>query len=327
MKNGNKNTQFYSITIKVVILILLAFALYKQLFANNQLKDVGEKLKIQIQQEGIFLIIISFLLMFFNWGLEALKWKLLMDKLTPVQFTRAFKAVWTGVTLGLFTPNRIGEYGGRILYLPKKIRIKGIVASLIGSYAQILVTLLAGIIALVFFIDQKQDIEKYTYIIIAVLSAISFIILIITYYNLDLLVQLLNKVKLFNRIKPYTEVLKYYHNSEYTVYLLLSLLRYIVYTAQYLIFLRLFGVSLHGADGIIAVGVIFLVQTIIPTFAVAELFTRGSIAVIILKNFTSNDFAPIAASTCMWILNLIIPAVLGYIFIIRFNFFKNKNTK
>ncbi|MBC8173811.1 MAG: flippase-like domain-containing protein [Chitinophagales bacterium] len=325
MKNGNKKTQFYSVSIKVVIFILLAFALYKQLIDNNQLRDVSAQLKLQVQNNGITLIIISFILMFFNWGLEALKWKFLMDKLTPVPFIRAFKAVWTGITLGLFTPNRIGEYGGRILYLPKKFRIKGIIGSLIGSYSQILATLFMGIIAMIIFMHEKQNFESFIFIIITVLSVMLMIVLTLAYYNLDVVINLFIKIKMFRRIQPYLDVLYAYHTSAYTKYFLLSLTRYAVYTAQYLIFLRLFGVSLHVVEGVTVVGVIFLAQTIFPSFAVAELLARGNIAVYFLNYYDDNDFAAIASSTCMWILNLIIPAVLGYIFILRYNFFKNKN--
>lgn len=326
MKKGKQLSPFYSLAIKVVILLLLAFALYKQLFDNNQLSGVNEKLKDHIRENGSFLIVSVVVLMFCNWGLEALKWKYIINRITPIKFIRAFKAVWTGVTLGLFTPNRIGEYGGRILFIARKYRIQGVIASLIGSYAQILATLLTGVITLVLFVYHKQHLEGPAFTLITVLSAISIVILILAYYNLDIVINLFKKIKRLRRILSYVVVLDRYHNRDYTLYFALSLLRYAVYTAQYLIFLKLFGVSLSIDNGIILVGVIFFAQTIFPTFAVAELLARGNIAVYFLKYYSENDFAAIAASTCMWILNLIIPAVLGYFFIARYNFFKNKNT-
>ncbi len=103
-----------------------------------------------------------------------------------------------------------------------------------------------------------------------------------------------------------------------------SLMRYAVFTAQYLIFLRLFNVHLNFGDGITVIGAIFLTQSIIPSFAIAELLTRGNIALYFLGNYTNNHVGIIAASTCLWLINLIIPAILGYIFIIKFNFFKNR---
>lgn len=265
--------------------------------------------------------------MFINWSLEAWKWKLLMQKISEVSFIRSFKAVWTGVTLGLFTPNRIGEYGGRILYLPRKTRLKGIIGSLLGSYAQLLANVSAGLIALVFFIRENEHVLNFTFITISVLVTVAIIILSIAYFNLDVLVRGFQKWKFFRRIHPYMEVFNYYSSRQYFSFLLISLLRYGVYTAQYLIFLRLFNVSLQVGDGVTVVGVIFLTQTIVPTFAFAELVIRGSIAATFLHSYTENDFAAVGASTCMWLLNLIIPAVLGYVFIIRYNFFKNNNTR
>lgn len=327
MKKGNSNSALYTLLIKVAILCMLAFALYKQLFDNNQLHEVTERLRIHVHENGFLLIIFSFLLMILNWSLEAWKWKLLMQKISPVKFARAFKAVWTGVTLGLFTPNRVGEYGGRILYLPRKFRIKGIVGSLLGSYAQLLANVSAGLIALIFFIRNNEHVLNFTFITITVLVTVAIIVLSVAYFNLDILVRVFQKWKFFRRIQPYMEVLNYYSSKQYLSFLLLSLLRYGIYTAQYLIFLRLFNVSLQVGDGITVVGVIFLTQTILPTFAFAELVVRGSIAATFLHNYTENDFAAVGASTCMWLLNLIIPAVLGYIFIMRYNFFKNNNSK
>lgn len=301
---------------------MLVFALYKQLFANKNINEIAENLSMQIRENGLWLVLLSFILMFCNWGLEALKWKLIINKVVQTKFLRAFKAVWTGVTLGLFTPNRIGEYGGKILYLPKKFRIHGAIVSIIGSFAQILVTLSIGIIATIIFAKEKHEIEPFIFSSLIVLSIVAIIILFIAYYNFDIIIWLFKKIKRLRRASQYVSILQVYQAADYTKYLAVSLARYGVYTAQYLIFLKLFGVSLHFEDGIIAVSVIFLAQTIIPTFAITELITRGSIALLIMENYTDNQFAPIAASTCMWILNLILPAVLGYIFIIRYNFFK-----
>ena len=66
------------------------------------------------------------LFVFVNWGIEARKWQLLMKAVQPMSFITAFKSVLCGVTLSLNTPNRMGEYGGRILFVKEGNRIKAI---------------------------------------------------------------------------------------------------------------------------------------------------------------------------------------------------------
>ena len=328
LKNNNKKSLLITLTIKVIVFALLVLALYKQLFHSDVLnnEDITARLKEIASGSSIFYLILLFMLMMLNWSIEAYKWKLLIQKLNPIRFIRSFKAVWTGVTLGLFTPNRIGEFGGRILYVPKKFRIKAIVVSLIGSFSQNTATFLIGIISLVIFIRRFNSFHELIFGIIILISIIALVLLLFAYYNFEVVANVFKKIRLFKRIRPYVDALKLYTPADYSKLLLLSAIRYLVYTAQYLIFLNLFGATLNVTEGITAVGVIYLAQTVIPTFAIAEVLTRGSIATQVLGFYGVDGFIALAASTCLWLLNLIIPAALGYIFILRYNFFKNRQS-
>jgi len=327
-KNNNRKTLLLTFTIKVVVFGLLVFALYKQLFDNNELRDknIFALIKNTMHGDAVYLFILCFVLMFLNWSIEAYKWKLLIMKLNPIRFVRTFKAVWTGVTLGLFTPNRVGEFGGRILYVPQRFRLKAIVVSLIGSFSQNMATFVIGIVSMVVFIHRFYDYHGFINGSIILTSIITIILLTLAYYNLEVVTQLFRKNRFFKRINPYLDALRLYSLWDYHKLLALSVLRYLVYTAQYLIFLNLFGASIHVTDGITAIGVIYLAQTVIPTFAIAEVLTRGSIATQVLELYGVDGYVSFAASTCMWLLNLIIPAALGYLFILRFNFFKNRQS-
>lgn len=313
-----------SLVIKVIILALLLWALYEQLIAQNRLAGISDQLKTGIQQGGSIWAVLCVLMMFANWGLEALKWKNLIDKLIPIRYFRAFKAVWTGVTLGLFTPNRIGEYGGRLLYIPGKFRWTGIVSSLIGSFAQILVTFLIGLITLLLFLSSKANIHGPMLSIFIAIAILLIVIFLLAYYNMGMLIDLMRNRRLFRKISPYIQVLSFYKTADFSKILMFSILRYAVFSAQYLILLWLFGVHIQIGEGFVVVGVIFLAQTVLPSFTVAELLTRGNISLYFLHYYSDNSGAILAASTGLWLLNLIIPAVLGYFFILRKNFFKTK---
>jgi uncharacterized membrane protein YbhN (UPF0104 family) len=89
--------------------------------------------------------------MFVNWFLEAGKWKYLMSHIEPISFYRAIESVFCGLTLAIFTPNRLGEYGGRVFFLSPKRRIVGIVAMSVGSIGQLVLTNVFGAIAACFY--------------------------------------------------------------------------------------------------------------------------------------------------------------------------------
>ncbi len=97
------------------------------------------------------------MLAFVNWGIEARKWQLLIRHLQHVSYFVAFKSVLSGVTLSLNLPNRIGEYGGRILYIEQGNRIKAISLSIAGSMSQLIITLLMGCGGLIFILFTKQS--------------------------------------------------------------------------------------------------------------------------------------------------------------------------
>jgi hypothetical protein len=313
-----------SLVIKVIILGLLLWALYEQLIAQNRLSEILIQLKMAVQHGGGFWVLICVLLMFANWGVEALKWKNLMNKLFPIRYIRAFKAVWTGVTLGLFTPNRIGEYGGRLLYVPGKYRWTGIVSSLIGSFAQIVVTFLVGLIMLIIFLYTQVHLQGPILGIFLAIAAMLIIIFLLAYYNMGMLIDLMRNRRVFRKVAPHIQVLSNYALTDFSFILFLSLFRYAIFSAQYLILLWLFGVHIQFGEGCVVIGVIFLAQTVLPSFTVAELLTRGNISLYFLHYYSGNSGAILAASTGLWLLNLIIPAMLGYFFILRKNFFKTK---
>ncbi|MFA6401838.1 MAG: hypothetical protein WCX31_09470 [Salinivirgaceae bacterium] len=59
-------------------------------------------------------------------------------------------------------------------------------------------------------------------------------------------------------------------------------------------------------------------MTFIPTFALAELGVRGSVAVLVIGTLSPLSSAIIAASVLLWIINLALPALVGAQFLYRF---------
>jgi hypothetical protein len=63
--------------------------------------------------------------------------------------------------------------------------------------------------------------------------------------------------------------------------------------------------------GFLAVSVFYLLMAVVPSIALLELGLRWQYGIIIFGTFTENLIGVYAASTAIWLLNLLLPAVIG----------------
>src|SRR5581483_10065876 len=131
LTSGVKKLLSYSL--KAAILILAFVFIYHRINSNENLKRF-EKLISGINHfEAIAVMSAVAVLMLVNWIAEACKWKYITRELQAMSTWQAIEAVFCGLTWAVFTPNRLGEYGGRVMFLPNRKRIHGIFAMAVGS--------------------------------------------------------------------------------------------------------------------------------------------------------------------------------------------------
>ena len=324
--------KYFARTLKTIIAILFCYSIYVQ-FKHKDILSVFELFIQHITPGKIALILLVILMMFVNWGLETLKWKLLISKLQNISFFDAFKGVLCGVTLGTFTPNRVGEFGGRILFLKNNYRIKGIVVTIIGSFGQIVTTLLTGLgsfcIFLLFFADinwvNKHEGLLLKTIVFFCTGGLTLTILII-FFNVSLIERVLLRISYIRRFKKFLNVITAYGYFDLARLLLLSFVRFFVFALQFYFLLHFFDVAVSFFAGMIMISLIFFIQTLIPSFTLTEIGVRGQVLVFFLTYLISKDHSLgiVSASLTLWIINLIIPAIIGGIFMIQKNIYENE---
>jgi uncharacterized membrane protein YbhN (UPF0104 family) len=271
-----------------------------------------------VDEVGIVLII-PFLLFPLNWSLEAIKWKYLIFKIERISFFRSLRGVLSGVTLGFVTPMGLGDYVGRILQLNHKERAKSLGAVFVSRFSQFYITLVFGSSALIIVLFKLKDFNlfvTYLTVLLIVLTNILFVVLLVFHQKVIWVFKDLNFI---NRIYPYIEIIATYSFKELGYVLLLSLFRYLVFTTQFVFMLYFFGVSKDLGILFTGVNFIFLVKSIIPTFF--DLGVRESSAVYFFSDFAGMSDKVLFASLSIWIINIIIPAVLGVFLIFRIKIF------
>jgi hypothetical protein len=107
--------------------------------------------------------------------------------------------------------------------------------------------------------------------------------------------------------------------------LFISLIRYLVFIIQYFLVFRLFGVDL--APGVISevMSVVFLFMAVVPSIALLEIGIRGEICLKLIGLFSANALGTGLTSVTVWLINLILPAIVGSLFLVSLNVFKRNN--
>jgi hypothetical protein len=307
-----------SLFIKAVILLLSIVYIFNKLVVANEVDFLIQELK----TSKLSYVVLVFVLMFVNWGLEALKWQYLIKPLEHISFSKSLQSVFSGVTVSIFMPNRIGEFAGRIFYLENADKIKATIKNFIGSISQLTVTLVFGLAAIAFAyyqnilrFDEIEIIKKnYWWIFLFLLLFLIGCFFFIKFYG----------AKFFGTNARYLEALYDVNYKQWLYVFILSMLRYLVFLIQFYILLMAFDIQVDFQIAVTVIALIFFVSSFIPSFATTEVITRGATAVYIFNLANVDTALVVIVSLLLWIINLAIPALLGGLFVWKMKFFKEK---
>lgn len=246
-----------------------------------------------------------------NWGIEAAKWRWLVAPLEPVGMGRAFSATLAGTAAGLATPNRTGEPLGRVLFLAPGNRWKGGFATALGSIAQFVTTLLVGALALVAWYAGGSGPGWPVAVVVAGIAAASLAL----YFRPRMLRRLLHGVPGLRGLHKATAVLEECSTRKLLGVWLMSMARYVVFALQYMLLLGVLA-SVGWADAAMAVPLIYLMTTLVPSVMLTELGIRGSVAVALLAPLGGQPALVLLASFGVWAANIALPAIAGAVIIL-----------
>jgi hypothetical protein len=68
----------------------------------------------------------------------------------------------------------------------------------------------------------------------------------------------------------------------------------------------------------------FFALAIVPTIALAELGVRGKISIYLFGAFSTNTLGIVLTATAIWLINLVVPALAGSLFLLGIKFFRKK---
>lgn len=307
-----KAKQYLLATAKVIILGVTFGYIFLKL-NNNPGLHFGDFLAVLTSRvsTSIYFFSILILLAAANWFFEILKWKTVVSTVECIDFKTSLKQCLASHTVAIVTPNRIGEYGAKALFFENRLRRKILLLNFFSSCAQMFITIFFGIFGLLqlfFYFKISFFVAGMGYLLAGTLLAFLF-----GYYfkEKELLIKgfSIAKVLVFFRKIPLAITWKT---------LLFASARYIIFSGMLYGLLLFFGAQLSIFEAVSLISAMYLLVSVLPTIFIFDVVMRGGVAVWLFTLAGVPELTVLSAVLTIWILNFVLPAVLGSLFVITY---------
>jgi len=322
--SGLQRYSLVNLIIKILLFAGLAYVIQDQLRSNSELlPEWLAGISLKLSSNWIFLLT-AILLMPLNLWLESLKWKVMVNKFEAHSAWKSVMSVLSGITAGMVTPGRLGDYVGKLMFISPSNNWKAVWANMTGGIAMQLSVLIGGLAGASVYLSHHLDLAQSLNRSLLFTLAIVGILLALLYYHLHwlhLFSRKLPAVRLFRHISESLSVTYSFRISTLNRVLILAMARYLVFLLQYLMLLAFWDIG-PGYLLLAAISVIFLLQSAVPLPPVIGILARGEIALLVLGGITASSFSVLSAAFSLWIINLAIPALFGLILVLNTNITK-----
>ncbi|PWH81322.1 lysylphosphatidylglycerol synthase domain-containing protein [Brumimicrobium oceani] len=305
-----QKTLVWSLKLLLFIGVLLFFAFqiksveFSQFYALNFVHPIS--------------LVFVFVLLPVNWGLELLKWRRILQ-VNDIRFNlkKLLISLFSGIATGLITPNRIGNFIGRMVFFKGKVRGQIILGTLFSNYAQFVVTIFFGLLSFLFFdklFFDRLGSSPLGFMIIFSSTVISFYFLLpyLPFQKVKFLRRRLNVIRQF-QLKA--------RQLNFSL-LILSAIRYLIFSTQFALVLMAFGVTpsllLYGG-----IFMVYLLSTLTPSLLFGKIIIRETVALFVLSFIIENEAVILVSSLVLWFINIGIPSLFGLFFILRRKLYGN----
>lgn len=304
--------------VEKIISFIIKSSWLKYTLALTSLVYLFVKLKQQIQsipteadtlffQHPSKLILLLFTLTLFsclNWITEAFKWHILINQLTNNTWKSSFKESFMAHAIGIFTPNKVGDHFGKLLFHPTQKKKDIIQLSLVQHLAQLLTTLFFGVIGTLVITRYVSEVITFPPYFIMLSGFLLFVVIVIVGLNYQSFKSKLKQINLVS-IEKHKDIL------------VLSVIKYLIFSHLFIATLYLLGAELPYVQMLVGVWCMYFVSSIIPTFMVTDLIVKSGVAVFIFSAFGVNESILVISSLLMWLFNFVLPALLGNFYLLQ----------
>lgn len=266
--------------------------------------------------------LVAFLLLPLNLGLQFFKWKILSKEYFGINDNnKIWLSLFYGISGGIFTPMKSGEYFARALPYKNVKVLDVILATIVDKFIPIFFAILIGGTFFIIFLKNLIGFSAE--------SAFGFIIL----YKIIVLVPLfllLGSSSISQKMRKWLKTKRYFENiinrvafvkmlSSKTLLkiIVISLLYHLTFTTQMSILLMAFSGESNFIMFFFIANLIIFAQIVIPPIALGEVGVREGAAVYFLQNLGFIGAVGFNAAISLFFINLLIPSIIGLTLLLK----------
>ncbi len=263
-------------------------------------------------------LIVLFVFTFLNWFFEILKWKNLITAIDKISFSESLKQSFGSLTASLFTPNRVGEYGVKLLYFKKELRKKVLLLNLVSNVSQMIVTLLFGVVGLIYMFNNNTidfpllKLKKVIYY---------FVVLLISIFGGKYFISKKTNGVYLKKINIFIKSITLIRVIKTIVY---SIFRYLIFSHQFYYLLLVFGVEIDYFIAMKLIFAMYLIASVIPSLPMFDWLIKGTVAVFVFSTIKIDQLTIVTITIITWLFNFGIPSIIGSYFVLNFKHKLNK---
>lgn len=309
-----KAKQFLLVIIKLLIVSIAMIYLYYEI---KDKKIIWSTVFNALSFESILLLVAFSTI---NWLLEIAKWRNLVSNFKSISFLEAAQQCLGSLTVSIFTPNRIGEYGAKALYYSKEETKKIIFLNFISNSSQMAITCFFGLLGLLLFkISYTETMVWFAFkikILPVLIATIVFACaLLIAFRFKKSKIYGISIATLFSKVTSFPRIIL-------KKTFLFSLLRFLVFSHQFYYLLYLLNCDISYLTALSCIFTMYFLASIIPSIHLLDVAIKSSVAVYLFAKFGVLEWKIIMITSLMWIFNLFFPVLLGSYFVFQFKFQK-----
>lgn len=253
------------------------------------------------------LLLLTVFLLPVNLLIEAYKWKLLCDEFEQKSFFEHLKIILAGKSANVITPFGIGDASTRILMNKSKTRFKTLLSLVTAMLTQSIPTYLFGFVTVWFLVDKGVELFDFDMLDLMLGASLMILImlLLIWFYGGDL-----NKA--FRR-------LRYVNEGLFSRVLILSFIRYSIFSLQFYLTFRSIGFSMEVQYLFLGIFWIFLFKSALPNISIVGDLVKRELSSILYFSLFDVDLGLVAlANLIIWTINMVLPSLIGSMFLSKF---------
>ncbi len=261
---------------------------------------------------GVSLAVLQIMIHFFRWRF------LLRIVSDDIGNRETWMSLFVGFTAGFFTPAQLGEFAGRIASHPGIRTVQVVGLTVIDKFYLMVVSFIFGGTGLVifagrFFPEYWNPVYWYGMMFI---DAVLIVLCVSPAFLKKVLVLLPSRIRQHQAWEALQVI-----GREFTVRIartmfLFTAALYLVIFTEFYFLVNAFG-PVPLTDCLLSVASIFFVKTFIVPFSFGDIGIRESASVFFLGHFGTAASVAFNASLVMSFINVILPVVIGAVFILR----------